>query len=130
MRTQISRRIIAVSLLLSIGTVSAVAQRVLADVAGKWTMSVNTPNGATESTATFKQAGDTLSGTLESEMMGSAKLTGTVKGDTVRFAFTLDMQGQQLPLTASALLKDKESMEGTVSAAGMGDFPMTMKKQK
>ncbi|MEP6766818.1 MAG: hypothetical protein ABJB66_21055 [Gemmatimonadaceae bacterium] len=129
MRTIQARRYVAAALLLSVVAVTATAQRLLADVTGKWTMSVTTPNGATESIATFKQTGDTLSGTVESEMMGSAKVTGMVKGDTVRFAFTIDIQGQQIPLTAGALLKG-DSMEGTVSAAGMGDFPMTMKKQK
>ena len=131
MRTIQARRFAAATLLFSVVAVTATAQRLLADVSGKWTMSVNTPNGPTESTATWKQTGDTLSGTIESEMMGSAKVTGMVKGDTVRFAFTVDIQGQQIPLTAGGVLnKTADAMEGTVSAAGMGDFPMTMKKQK
>ena len=129
MLTSHTRRFFVAAVLLSVVAVTATAQRIFADVSGKWTMSVNTPNGLMESTATFKQAGDTLSGTLESDI-GKTNVTGTVKGDTVRFAFAIDMQGQQLSLTASAMLKDKESMDGTVSAAGMGDFPMTMKKQK
>ena len=124
-----ARGLVAATLLLSVATVTAAAQRLLADVSGKWTMTVASPNGALESAVVLKQEAEVLSGTIESQMLGSSKLAGTVKGDTVRFAYTVDMQGNQFELRASGVAKDKDNISGSLEAPnGMGNFPYTMKR--
>lgn len=93
-------------------------------------MTVAAPDGANESAVVFKQDADTLlTGTVESQMFGTAKLGGNVKGDTVRFAFTIEIQGMQFELRASGMVKDKDNIGGQLEAPnGMGSFPFTMKR--
>lgn len=124
------RGLLAGLLLVSVSGIAAAAQRLLADVNGKWSMTVAGPDGANESAVVFKQEADTLlSGTIESQVMGAAKLSGTVKGDTLRFAFSLDVNGQPLELRAGGLVKDKDNISGSLEAPnGMGNFPFTMKR--
>lgn len=123
------RRVVAATLLLSVATVTAAAQRLFADVTGKWTMTVAGPDGALESAIVFKQEAEVLSGTIESQMFGASKLAGTVKGDTVRFAYTIDVQGMQFELRASGVSKDKDNIAGSLEAPnGMGNFPYTIKR--
>lgn len=92
-------------------------------------MTVAGPDGANESAVVFKQEAEALSGTIESQMLGMSKLAGTVKGDTVKFAFTIDIQGMQFELRAGGLVKDKDNIAGQLEAPnGMGSFPFTMKR--
>jgi len=124
-----ARYVVAAALLLSVATVTATAQRIFADVSGKWTMTVAGPDGALESAVAFKQEAEALSGTIESQMFGASKLAGTVKGDTVRFAYTIDVQGMQFELRASGIAKDKDNIAGSLEApGGMGNFPYSMKR--
>lgn len=49
-------------------------------------------------------------------MFGVSKLAGTVKGGTVRFAYTIDVQGMQFELRASGVAKDKDNIAGSLEA--------------
>ena len=120
--------IAAAAVMLSLSAVTATAQRLFADVTGKWTFTTETPNGSSNSIGTLKQDGEALTGTLEIDQMGTANLAGTVKGDTVRFTFTLDMGGQQMQIASTGVLKDKDSMSGQMELAGMGAFPFVGKR--
>ena len=125
-----SRRLMASALLLMSAVSVAAAQRLLADISGTWIVSGQSPNGATESTAVFKQDGTALTGTIDIADIGSAKVAGTVKGDTVRFGFSIDVQGNQIPVQVSGVLKDKDNMAGTiVLPAEMGTYPYTAKRK-
>jgi len=118
----------AVAAVISLSAITATAQRMFADVSGKWTFTVDAPNGQTTSLASFKQEGEALTGTLEIEQMGTRPVTGSVKGDTVRFEFGLDMGGQALAIQATAVMKDKDSFVGQMELAGMGAFPFSAKR--
>jgi hypothetical protein len=122
--------VMAAALLLSVTAAAATAQRMFADVSGKWSFTAETPNGATTSLLTAKQTGDSLSGTLDIEQMGSRPVAGVVKGDTVRFWFSVDIGGQMLDIRGQGLLTDADNMAGQLELAGMGTFPFTAKKQK
>ena len=130
MRIASPRRLIAAAIVFSAVAVTATAQRMFADIGGKWSMTIDGPQGAMESAVTIKQEGEALTGTITNEMFGSSKLEGNVKGDTVRFAFTIDAGGQSIPLTAGAFVKDKDTVSGQIIAEGMGNFPFTMKRAK
>ena len=130
MRTFISRRLFAsAALLLSVATVAAAAQRVFADVSGKWAVAVDMQGTTSESQLTLKQEGDALTGVIESAQIGSRNIAGNVKGDTVRFAFSVDMGGQVLDIRAAGLLTDKDNMSGQIELAGMGAAPFVAKRQ-
>ena len=120
----------AAAVMISLSAITVSAQRMFADVSGKWTFTVDAPNGQTNSLGTFKQEGEALTGTLEIEQMGTRPVTGSVKGDTVRFAFSLDMNGQALEIQSTGVLKDKDSMTGQMELAGMGAFPWTAKRSQ
>lgn len=119
----------AVAALLVASTTLMAAQRYLADVTGKWNVGVNMGDRTSESVITFKQTGDSLSGTIESEQIGSSQITGVVKGDTVRFDFSIDMQGNKLAIQGDGILQGKDAMAGQLSLAGMGTFPFNAKRQ-
>lgn len=124
-----SRRLIAsVAMLFSV-TSAAAAQRYFADVTGKWAVTGDSPNGQTQSEVIFKQEGTALTGTIEIQQIGAAKLTGTVKGDTVQYSFRLDVQGNAIDVNVSGVLKDKDNMTGTIYLpADMGNYPFAAKR--
>ncbi len=119
----------AAAVLLSLSAFSSAADRFIADLSGTWNVSVQTPDQSVTSTLIVQQKGDSLSGSLQSEL-GTAPLKGAVKGDTVNFVFTLDMGGQALSISASALLKDKDNMSGSMDVSGMGNMPFTAARAK
>jgi hypothetical protein len=118
----------AAVLLLSLSAFTSAAARFRADLTGTWNVSVQTPDQTVGSILVVEHKGDSLSGTLESEI-GSAKVKGAVKGDTVNFVFGLDMGGQMLDISASALVTDKDNMNGQMDVAGMGVMPFSAKRQ-
>jgi hypothetical protein len=132
MRTPSIRRSLLTAAFLFAATATAAAQGLFADVTGKWNVSVNTGGRVTESVVTLKQTGDSISGTIESEATGGAReLVGTIKSDTVRFGFSIQMQGNTIEIAAGGLLKDKDTIEGEMALPnGAGTFPFTAKRQQ
>jgi hypothetical protein len=59
-----------------------------ADVSGSWEFTVETSQGSGTPSFEFKQDGEKLSGTYSGQF-GTAKLSGTVKGDQVEFTFEI-----------------------------------------
>lgn len=128
----ITRRFVltASAAILTLSATVATAQRLLADFTGTWIISAQSPQGSNESTAVLKQEGTTLSGTLDIPQFGSAKIAGTVKGDTVKFDFSLTVEGNAIPVTVSGVAKDKDNMAGSIYLPGdMGNYPFTAKRK-
>ena len=97
------------------------------NVTGDWVFDVQTDQGAGTPALTFKQDGEKITGKYVGQL-GAADLTGTVKGTAIHFTFTLDVQGQQAPITYDGTV-DKSTMKGTMNIAGMvnGTFTGTKK---
>jgi len=97
------------------------------DVTGEWAFTVTTDQGAGNPVITLKQDGEKLTGKYVGQL-GSADLTGTVKGTAIQFAFTLDVQGQQAPVKYDGMV-EKNTMKGTLDIGGMvtGTFTATKK---
>lgn len=117
----------AAALVLVTGVATA-APRLLADLTGKWEVSVDTPGGAQPMTMTVDQKADSISGTVESPI-GTAPMTGVVKGDSVMFAFRLDMSGQPLTINGAGVIKEQRIINGALDVSGMGAMPFTAVKQ-
>jgi hypothetical protein len=80
---------VAVALLVASFVTAAVAQEA---AGGKWRASVDTPQGAFVFHFDLAVEGKTLTGTLSTEMMGSAPISeGTVNGEAI--AFKVKMAG-------------------------------------
>lgn len=98
-----------------------------ANVTGEWAFTVTTDQGAGNPIITFKQDGEKLTGKYAGQL-GNADLTGTVKGAAIHFTFTLDVQGQQAPVTYDGTI-EKNTMTGKMDIGGMvnGTFTATKK---
>jgi hypothetical protein len=97
-----------------------------ADVDGKWSGTISTPNGDFPQTFTFKADGATLSGSLEF-MPGMAIpiADGKVDGNNISFSVTLDF-GMPFKLTYTGVVSGNElKLKG--DAAGM-PFEFVLKK--
>ena len=96
-------------------------------VTGEWIFNVTTDQGGGTPTITFKQDGEKLTGKYTGQL-GTADLTGTVKGNEIQFMFTMDAQGQQAPVTYKGTV-EKNTMKGTLDIGGMvnGTFTATKK---
>lgn len=99
------------------------------NVSGDWTFSVQTDQGSGTPAITFKQDGETITGTYAGTF-GSANLKGTVKGAAIEFSFTANAQGQAVDSVYRGTV-DKDTMKGTVAIAGgqlNGTFTASRKK--
>jgi hypothetical protein len=97
------------------------------NVTGEWAFNVTTDQGAGTPVITFKQDGEKLTGKYAGQL-GNADLTGTLKGNAIHFTFTLDVQGQQAPVTYDGTV-EKNTMKGKLDIGGMvtGTFTATKK---
>jgi hypothetical protein len=97
------------------------------NVTGEWAFTVETDQGGGAPVITFKQDGEKLTGKYAGQL-GNADLTGTVKGNAIHFTFTLDVQGQQAPVTYDGTV-EKNTMKGKLDIGGMvnGTFSATKK---
>ena len=97
------------------------------NVTGEWLFNVTTDQGGGTPTITFKQDGEKLTGKYVGQL-GNADLTGTVKGAAIHFTFTIDVQGQQAPVTYDGTV-EKNTMKGKLDIGGMvnGTFTATKK---
>lgn len=110
-------RLLAFAAAVALASSSLAAQAALA---GKWTLDVDSPQGATKVSLVLNVEGDAVKGTIASEM-GESAFTGTAKDGTVKFSF--DMAGPQGPLTimtTAAVTGDE--MKGEMDY-GMGVAP-------
>ena len=99
-----------------------------ADVAGTWNIAIDIGGTTATPSVTFKQDGETLTGTYSSQMLGEQKVTGTIKGNAITFEFTASFDGNAVKVTYSGTV-DKATMKGKVSFGDMGEGTFTAKKQ-
>lgn len=97
------------------------------NITGEWAFNVTTDQGGGTPAITFKQDGEKLTGKYAGQL-GNADLTGTLKGNAIHFTFTLDVQGQQAPVTYDGTV-EKNTMKGKLDIGGMvtGTFTATKK---
>ncbi len=107
--------------------VSAQALAQATNVTGEWAFTVTTDQGAGTPALTFKQDGEKLTGKYAGQL-GNADLTGTVKGNAIHFTFTLDVQGQQAPVTYDGTV-EKNTMTGKLDIGGMVTGTFTASKK-
>jgi len=97
-----------------------------AKVAGEWKFTVESPNGTGTPTVTFKQDGETLTGTYKGRL-GELPLNGTIKGNDIKFSVKASIQGQDLQIDYSGEV-DGDSMKGKVNFGGMAEGTFSGKR--
>ena len=128
--TKSLRARITAGALLTLAATSAFAATVAHDVTGKWSFRVVTPNGTGTPTVTLKQEGDKVTGTYESNALGSRTLSGSVKGDSLSFVLSMGGNAEGVMLTYTAHIVTADSLKGAVDFAGQGGAEFTATRQK
>jgi hypothetical protein len=99
-----------------------------ADVDGKWSGSIDTPNGAVTVSFTFKADGTTLTGSqLGMDGMEIPIKDGKVDGKMITFLVSLDFGGMPFELSYKGEVSPSE-IKMMAEAFGM-PFEFTVKKQ-
>jgi hypothetical protein len=111
------------ALILIAGAAAASAQT---SVAGDWVLTVNGPQGTVDTDASFKQAGDKVTGTFSSQL-GETNVEGTMSGSTLSLAFSVVTQNGPIDIRMTAEVAGSE-MKGTIDF-GMGTADFTGKKK-
>jgi hypothetical protein len=123
------KSMLAVLAIVLTASLTAAAQAAKFDVTGKWLFSVQTDAGGGTPTVTLKQDGEKLTGHYSSQTFGEVDLTGTVKGQDIKFSFSADAQGTSLQVTYTGTIESNDSMKGTVDLGGMAQGTFTAKRQ-
>ncbi|HSO75646.1 MAG TPA: hypothetical protein VLU47_12495 [Blastocatellia bacterium] len=98
------------------------------NISGAWDFAVETGGGSGAPSFTFKQEGETLTGTYKGQF-GEGPLTGTVKGDDLKFSLSLSAGGQTMTVVYTGKITGKDSMKGTVSLGELGEGTWTGKRK-
>jgi hypothetical protein len=106
--------------------VSTAAFAADANVAGKWTMDVNTQAGTGTPTFELKQQGSDVTGTYKGTL-GEVPVTGKVTGNEITLTFKGNAQGQDINVTYTGKVEGT-SIAGKVSLGEFGDGTFTGKK--
>jgi hypothetical protein len=114
------------SAILALGVIVTATAYAQSSLAGAWELSINGPEGPITATATLKQDGENVTGSIETPQ-GVAEMKGTYKGKALNMAFTI--QGPQGPIDIKVTSEvDGTSMKGIIDfGMGMADF--TAKKK-
>lgn len=104
------------------------AQEKPQDVSGTWGLTVETGQGTGTPSVTFKQDGETLTGTYSSQVFGEQKVTGTIKGSAITFTFNGTLEGTSFVVTFTGTV-EKDSMKGKVTLGDAAEGTFTGKKK-
>jgi len=114
------------SVILALGLIVSAPVHAQSSVAGAWDLAIQGPEGPITATATLKQDGESVTGSIETPQ-GAAEMKGTYKGKTLNMGFTF--QGPQGPIEIKVNGEvDGASMKGTIDF-GMGMAEFTAKKK-
>jgi opacity protein-like surface antigen len=103
-------------------TTTASAQSIV----GQWDAAMNTPGGVRNFKIDFQVNGDTVTGTVH-RSAGDVPLRGTIKGNQLKFSYSIDYNGNDLVLTMTVIV-DGDTMKGTVDFGGNGEDEFSAKR--
>ena len=97
------------------------------NISGDWEVTINSPQGASTSRVTLKQDGEKVSGLFKSPAGELPFEGGTVTGSELKFVFTVNFQGNPLPITLTGKI-DGGSIAGKADFGGFAEGDWTGKK--
>ncbi|MCX6552301.1 MAG: hypothetical protein NTY02_15085 [Acidobacteria bacterium] len=121
--------LVVVALVLGLSAQAALAQEkqepkkdeTPASVAGKWSMSLDGPQGPMTIAVVFAVDGTNVTGTMSSQM-GDTALEGQYVDGNLTFGITFDGGGGSMQISFAGKLKDADNLEGVLSGP-MGEIP-------
>jgi imidazolonepropionase-like amidohydrolase len=99
----------------------------VAQVAGNWNMTMNSPQGVMEIVMRFTQTGNTIAGTLTSSLGEQQVEDGQVSGRVITWKSTIQFGGQSMTLSYRAEV-DGNRMSGTAELGSFGNSPFTAER--
>ena len=114
------------SAILALGLIISATAYAQSSVAGAWELSIIGPEGPITATATLKQDGENVTGSIETPQ-GVAEMKGTYKGKALNMAFTIQGPNGALDIKVTSEV-DGTSMKGIIDF-GMGMAEFTAKKK-
>ncbi len=103
------------------------ALRAQSPVAGRWTLNVDSPPGATQAILNLTVDGETLKGTISSDM-GETPIAGTATGAQIKFTFDYAGPSGAISITSTATVSGDE-IKGDLDY-GQGVAPFTGTRAK
>ena len=101
-----------------------------ADVAGKWTMTLEMSMGQATTALNLKQEADKITGTYTGRY-GTYELKGTVKAREIAFAFTMSADGTPVEMSFTGeIAADGQTMKGQAVLGELGEAGWTAKRDK
>jgi hypothetical protein len=95
-------------------------------VAGGWDLTIIGPEGPINATATLKQDGENVTGSIETPQ-GTAEMKGTLKGKALNMSFSIAGPNGNLDIKVTSEV-DGAAMKGIIDF-GMGMAEFTAKKK-
>jgi len=95
------------------------------DITGDWQLTVNSPMGPRTTPLSLKQDGEKVTGKFKSQA-GELPVSGTLVGDDLKLAFTLNVQGNPIDITLTGKVSGA-SIAGTANFGGLGEGEFTAK---
>lgn len=99
-----------------------------ANVAGAWALTVETAQGTGTPSVTFKQDGDSLTGTYSSQVFGEQQITGAINDTAITFSFTGSVEGTTVAVTYAGTV-EKDAMKGKVTLGELGEGTFTARRK-
>ena len=106
--------------------VLGVAPQAQGSVAGAWDLNINGPQGPITASATLKQDGDNVTGTIDTPQ-GAAEVKGTLQGKTLILGFSIAGPDGPLEIKVNGEV-DGDAIKGMLDF-GMGQADFTGKKK-
>lgn len=99
-----------------------------ADVSGTWMFEVTLDAGTGTPTFEFQQKGEVLTGMYKG-MFGEEKVSGTVKGNEIRFTFKASQGGDSVVAKYEGAVQSDGTMKGKADYSGVASGTWTAKKK-
>jgi len=115
------------SALLALSLLTASPVFAQTNITGDWDITVVSPQGPNTTPATFTQEGDKVTGMFKSPQGSLPFDGGTMTGSEVKFTFTINFQGNSLPITLTGKV-DGDTMAGKADFGGFAEGDWSAKR--
>jgi hypothetical protein len=97
------------------------------DITGDWDVTVTSPQGTNTTPVSFKQEGGKVSGMFKSPQGTLPFEGGTMTGSDLKFTFTINAQGMELPITLTGKVEG-ETITGKADFGGFAEGDWSAKR--
>src|SRR5678815_4846365 len=115
------------STLLALSLLTASPVLAQTNITGDWDVTVTSPQGTNTTPVTFKQEGAKVSGIFKSPQGTLPFDNGSVTGDDLKFTFTVNAQGMELPITLTGKIAG-DTITGKADFGGFAEGDWSAKR--